>query len=230
LEGANLQLAAVASNVVGVSARQLLEALVAGETAPAVLAELARGRLREKLPALRRALCGRVGEHHRFLLGTLLEQVRQAEGLIARYDGRIAEVTAPLSEAAERLATIPGVSRRAAEVILAEIGPEMGQFPTAGHLASWAGMSPGNKQSAGKRLSGRTTKGSRWLRATLVQVAWAASHTKATIFSATYRRWARRLGKKRALVALGHKLLRVIYRMLKDGTDYSEHLVPGRAA
>jgi len=230
LEDAGIKLGDVASDVLGASGRAMLERIVAGCDDPAELAELARGRLREKLPALRRALCGRVGAHHRFLLGTLLEQVRQAEGLIARYDGRIAEVTAPFAEAAERLEAIPGVSRRAAEVILAEIGPEMGQFPTAGHLASWAGMSPGNKQSAGKRLSGRTTKGSRWLRATLVQVAWAASHTKATIFSVTYRRWARRLGKKRALVALGHKLLRVIYRMLKDGTDYSERLVPGRAA
>jgi transposase len=230
LEDAGVKLGDVASDVLGASGRAMLERIVAGCDDPEQLAELARGRLREKLPQLRRALCGRVGQHHRFLLGTLLEQVRQFEAWIARYDGRIAEVTAPFSEAAERLATIPGVSRRAAEVILAEIGPEMGQFPTAGHLASWAGMSPGNHQSAGKRQHGRTTKGSRWLRATLVQVAWAASHTKATIFSATYRRWARRLGKKRALVALGHKLLRVIYRMLKDGTDYSERLVPGRAA
>jgi transposase len=205
----------------------MLERIVAGCDD---LAELARGRLREKLPQLRRALCGRVGEHHRFLLDTLLDQVRQLEGLIARYDGRIAEVAGTLSEAVERLATIPGVSRRSAEVILAEIGPEMGQFPTVGHLASWAGMSPGNKQSAGKRLSGRTTKGSRWLRVMLVQMAWAASHTKVTTFSHTYRRWARRLGKKRALVALGHKLLWVIDRMLKDGTDYRERLVPGRTA
>jgi transposase len=230
LEDADLKLGDVASDVLGASGRAMLEAIVRGADDPAQLAELARGRLREKIPALRRALAGRLTEHHRFVLRMLLEQVRQLEGLIAGYEARIAEVLGPLSEPVARLATIPGVSRRAAEVIVAEIGPAMGQFPDAAHLCSWAGMCPGNHQSAGKRRSGRTTKGSRWLRAMLVQVAWAASHTKATVFSVTYRRWARRLGKKRALVALGRKILRGIYRMLQDGADYIERLPSPRAA
>ena len=137
---------------------------------------------------------------------------------------------APFAEAAERLETIPGVGRQAAEVIVAEIGTDMTQFPTAGHLASWAGLCPGNNESAGKRRSGRTTKGSQWLRTTLVQVAWAASHTKETIFGARYHRWAKRLGKKKALVAVGHKILVVIYHLLKNQTDYRERQATAPAA
>jgi len=137
---------------------------------------------------------------------------------------------APFAAAAERLQGIPGVGPRAAEVIVAELGPDMTPFATAGHLSSWAGLCPGNDQSAGKRRSGKTTKGSQWLRTTLVQVAWAASHTKETIFSACYQRWAKRLGRKKALVALAHKILVVIYHLLKDGTDYREKWAPPRAA
>ena len=173
---------------------------------------------------------GRVTEHHRFLLRAAMDQVRHLEELIARFTARIEEVMAPFSRAAERLETIPGVSRRAAEVIVAEIGTDMAQFPTAGHLCSWAGMCPGNDVSAGKRRSGRTTKGSVWLRATLVQAAWAASHTKGTGLSERYRRWARRLGKKRAVVALGRKILVLAYELLKGGTDYVERQIPGQAA
>ena len=139
-----------------------------------------------------------------------MDQVGHLENLIARLDSRIAEVMGPLAQAAARLETIPGVGTRAAEVIVAEIGADMGPFPTAGHLASWAGLCPGNNESAGKRRTGRTTKGSVWLRAMLVQVAWAASHTKRTILAASYRALAKRLGKKKALVALGHKILRII--------------------
>lgn len=230
LEGANIKLAGVATDILGASGRAMIEALIRGQDEPAELAELARGRLREKLPQLRAALRGRVTEHHRFLLRAAMDQVRQLEELIARFAARIEEVMAPLAAAAERLATIPGVSRRAAEVIVAEIGTDMAQFPTAGHLCSWAGMCPGNDLSAGKRRSGRTTKGSVWLRATLVQAAWAASHTKATALSDRYRRWARRLGKKRAVVALGHKILVIAYELLKGGTDYVERLAPGQAA
>jgi transposase len=136
----------------------------------------------------------------------------------------------PFAEAAGRLESIPGLGSRAAEVIVAEIGTDMTAFPTAGHLASWAGLCPGNNESAGKRRTGKTTKGSQWLRTVLVQVAWSASHTKRTIFSATYRRWAKRLGKKKALVALGHKILVVIYKLLKDRTEYREHWVEPEAA
>jgi len=230
LEDANIKLAGVASDVLGVSGRDMIRAMVGGQDDPAELAELARKRLREKIPQLRQALHGRVTEHHRFLLGTLLDQVEVLEGLIGRFDERIEAALAPLAEEARRLRTIPGVGPQAAEVILAEVGSDMGQFPTAGHLASWAGLCPGNDLSAGKRRSGKTTKGSQWLRATLVQAAWAASHTKQTIFGVTYRRWVKRLGKKKALVAVARKILVVAYHLLKDRTDYQERLTPAEAA
>jgi transposase len=225
LEDANIELASVATDVLGASGRSMLAAIVAGGDDPAALAGLARGSLRGKAPELERAPRGLVTDHHRFLLRTRLRQVEQLEGLIAEYAARIEAVTVPFAEAAARLETIPGLGGRAAEVIVAEIGADMTAFPTAGHLASWAGMCPGNDESAGKRRTGKTTKGSQWLRTVLVQVAWSASHTKETVFSATYRRWAKRLGKKKALVALGHKILVVIYKLLKDRTDYRERWV-----
>ena len=230
LEDANIKLASVASDVLGVSGRAMIAALIGGETEPDRLADLARRRLRGKIPQLRQALKGRVTEHHRFLLRTLMDHVRHLDDLIERLDQRIEEAMSPLGKAVERLVTIPGVNRRAAEVIVAEIGTDMTKFPSAGHLSSWAGMCSGNHQSAGKRQSGRTTPGDRWLRQVLVQTAWAASHTKKTLLSATYHRWAKRMGKKRALVALGHKILVLIYELLKDQTTYQERLVPDQAA
>ena len=222
LEDANVKLASVASDVLGASGRDMLEALCAGETDPAKLADLARRRLREKIPQLRQALAGRVTDHHRFLLRMHLDHLTHLEGLIGRLGARVEEVLAPFAEAARRLATIPGVSQRVAEVVLAEIGTDMGQFPSAAHLASWAGLCPGNHESAGKRKTGRTTKGDRWLRAALVQAAWAASHTKGTYLQAQYHHLARRRGRKRALVAVAHTLPGIIYRLLKDGTTYRE--------
>jgi transposase len=230
LEDANLKLAGVATDVLGASGRAMIARLIQGETDPQRLADEAKGTLRRKVLPLRQALQGRVTEHHRFLLGALMDQIRQLEGLIERYSARIVEAMRPFAAAEQRLMTIPGVGRQAAEVLVAELGPDMAKFPTSGHLASWAGVCPGNNQSGGKRRDGKTTKGSRWLRATLVQVAWAASHTKATIFGATYRRWAKRLGKKKALIAVGHKILVVAYHLLKAGTDYRERLVEGQAA
>ena len=239
LEAANIKLSSVATDVLGVSGRAMIAGLIAGESDPARLAGEARGSLRKKVIPLRRALEGRVTEHHRFQLRLLMDQLGQLEGLIGRLDARIAEVMEatpsedrppPFREAAARLTTIPGIAARSAEVIVAEIGPDMAKFATAGHLASWAGLCPGNDRSAGKRRSGRTTKGSRWLRMTLVQAAWAASHTKGTILAATYRKAVKRLGKKKALVALGHKILRIIYEMLTEKTDYVERLQPGQAA
>jgi transposase len=218
LEDANVKLAGVASDVLGVSGRDMLEALIAGETDPAKLADLARKRLREKIPALQ----GRVTEHHRFLLRMHLDHVTHLEELIGRLGARIEEALAPFAEAEERLQTIPGVSQRVAETVLAEIGPRMEQFPSADHLASWAGMCPGNNESAGKRRSGRVTKGNRWLKRILVQAAWAASHTKGTYLAAQYRRLSKRRGCKRALVAVGHTLLVMIYHVLKRGTTYAE--------
>jgi transposase len=230
LEDANIKLASVATDVLGASGRAMLAALVGGREDPAALAALARGSLRGKAPELTQALRGLVADHHRFLLRTLLRQVDQLEALVAEYSARIEEVASPFVEAAARLETIPGLGGRAAEVIVAEIGTDMTVFPTAGHLASWAGLCPGNDESAGKRRSGKTTKGSQWLRTVLVQVAWSASHTKETIFSATYRKWAKRLGKKKALVALGHKILVVIYKLLKDRTEYRERWIAPEAA
>jgi transposase len=223
LEDANIKLGSVASDVLGVSGRDMLEAIVGGQEDAQVLADLARRRLRAKIPELRLALTGRVTDHHRFLLRLLLDNLTQQEGLIARLSVRITEVLpSPFGEAVQRLATIPGIDERAAENILAEIGTDMGQFPTAGHLASWTGLCSGNRESAGKRQSGKTTKGNRWLRTTLVQVAWAASHTKDTYLAAQYRRLAGRRGKKRALVALGHTILVIIYHLLRDQTTYRE--------
>src|SRR5262249_21122124 len=222
LEDANIKLAAVATDVLGVSGRNMLEAICTGETDPVKLADMARKRLRAKIPALQQALEGRITDHHRFLLRMHLDHVRHLDELIARLSVRVEEVMRPFAEAAQRLATIPGISDRVAETVVAEIGTDMNQFPTAEHLASWAGMCPGNNESGGKRRSGKTTKGSRWLRTALVQAAWAASHTKGTYFTSLYKRLAGRRGRKRALVALGHSLLTVIWHVLKHGTTYIE--------
>jgi len=230
LEDANIKLAGVATDVMGVSGRAMIRELIAGGSDPGALAELARARLRKKLPELRQALEGRVTDHHRFQLRLLMEQVEHLEGWIAALGARIDEMMGPFREAAQRLGRIPGVGRVAAEVIVAEIGVDMTKFPTAGHLATWAGMCPGNNRTAEKRRSGKTTKGSQWLRTTLVQVAWAASHTKETIFAAAYRKWVKRLGKKKALVAVAHKILVVAYMLLKNKTDYEERWSPAQAA
>jgi transposase len=222
LEDANVKLASVATDVLGVSGRDMLEALIAGEEDAAKLADLARKRLREKIPQLQLALQGRVTDHHRFLLRMHLDHVTHLEELIARLSGRIEEKMAPFAEAEQRLETIPGVSQRVAETVVAEIGVDMKQFPSDGRLASWAGMCSGNHESAGKRRSGRITKGDRWLKRILVQAAWAASHTKGTYLAAQYRRLSRRRGRKRALVAVGHTLLVIVYHVLKRGTTYVE--------
>lgn len=225
LEDANIKLASVATDVLGASGRSMLAAIIDGGDDPTNLASLARGSLRRKTAELTQALHGFVSDHHRFLLRTLLRQIEHLEGQIAEYTARIEEVTLPFAEAAGRLETIPGLGPRAAEVIVAEIGTDMTAFPSSGHLASWAGLCPGNNESAGKRRTGRTTKGSQWLRTVMVQVAWSASHTKETILSASYRRWAKRLGKKKALVALGHKILVLIYKLLKDQDVYQERWI-----
>jgi len=229
LEEANIKLGSVASDVLGVSGRAMIRALIDGEDDPAELAELAKRRLRGKIPQLKLALHGRITEHHRFLLRALLDQLAFLESLIVRYDARIEEVSAPFAESMQLLQGVPGVATQAAEVIVAEIGTDMTTFPTHGHLSSWAGICPGNNESAGKRRSGKTSKGSQWLRTTLVQVAWAASHTKETIFSACYHRWAKRLGKKKALVAVAHKILVVIWCLLKNRTEYQERWTPAKA-
>jgi transposase len=222
LEGANVKLASVATDIMGKSARQMLKALIAGSTDASEMARLAKGKLRAKIPQLEQALRGCFGAHQRFLVAQQLAHIDFLEETIERLSAQIAERVRPFEEVIERLETIPGVGRRTAEAILAEIGPEVSRFPTAGHLASWAGMCPGNNESGGKRRSGTTTKGNPWLRAALVEAAKAAGRTKETYLSAQYRRLATRRGKKRAAVAVGHTILVIAYHLLKHSRSYEE--------
>jgi transposase len=226
LEGANIKLAAVASDVLGVSGRQMLSALVAGETDPAILAELAQGRLRDKLPLLEQALRGSVAGHQRFLLARQLAHIEFLEASIAEVSAEIAERLRPFAAEQARLVTIPGVGVRTAEVLLAEIGADMSRFPAAKHLASWAGMCPGNDESGGKRRSGKTRKGNPWLRSALVEAARAAGRSKGTALGAPYQRLASRRGAKRAAVAVGHHILVIGYHLLADGTVYQQREAP----
>ncbi len=222
LEGANIKLASVATDITGTSGRAMLAALVAGTTDARTLADLAKGRLREKLPDLERALTGQMAAHQRFLLAQQLAHIDFLEVAIDRVSAEIAEQLRPFEEAISRLDTIPGVGRRIAEVLLAEIGPDMTRFPSASHLASWAGMCPGNNESAGKRKSGKTRKGSPWLRAALVEAAQAAGRTKQTYLGAQYRRLALRRGTKRAVIAVGHTILVIAYYLLQRDDRYHD--------
>lgn len=224
LEDANIKLASVVTDIRGASARAMLEAILAGEKDPQVLAELARGRMRTKREQLAQAVVGNFTRHHAFLVTEQLRHLDYLGETIERVGAEIAErLNDEDKEAAvELLDTIPGVSRRTAEVILAEVGSDMTRFPSAKHLASWAGMCPGNHQSGGKRLSGKTRKGSPWLRQTLVEVAHVAAKTKNTYLSAQYRRIAARRGKKRALIALGHTILIIMYQILSNAQPYQE--------
>jgi transposase len=222
LEDAGIKLASVASDPLGVSGRAMLEALVAGTHDPQVLAELARGRLRAKLPALREALQGRFGAHHGLLVGEMLARIDQMDETIERLSAEVARVAAPFSPLLGLLMTIPGVSRRTAEVIVAEIGPDMGRFPTAAHLASWAGVCPGNNESAGKHGSGRTRKGSKWLRVALVEAAHAAARTKNSYLATQYARLRGRRGPKKAALAVAHSILVIAWHLLTRGEPYTD--------
>ena len=222
LEGANIKLGDVATDIMGLSSRQMLAALAAGETDAAAMAHLAQGRLRDKLPALERALAGCMGAHQRFLLARQLAHIDFLDASIAEVSAEIAERLRPGEAELERLATIPGVGRRTAELLVAEIGTDMRRFPTAAHLASWAGMCPGNDESAGKRRSGKTRKGSPWLRSTLIEAARAAGRSKGTYLAAQYHRLAARRGTKRAAVAVGHTILVIAYRLLSEGDVYRD--------
>lgn len=186
------------------------------------MAQLAKGRLRAKQDMLEQALAGRVQAHHRFILKELLCQVDSLDESIERFDAEIEAYCRPFEEAIQRLDTIPGVARETAEVIVSEIGVDMSRFPSADHLASWAGVAPGNHESAGKRLSGRTTKGNQALVGALTQAAWAASHTKSTYLSAQYHRLASRRGQKKALVAVAHSILVIAYHLIKNQDTYHE--------
>jgi transposase len=221
LEGANIKLASVASDVMGVSGRAMLSALLEGTQTPEAMANLAKGQLRSKRDQLEQALTGRMGAHHRFILTELLCQIDGIDEAVARFDAQIEAEGRPFEAAVERLDTIPGIARRAAEVIVAEIGIDMERFATAEHLASWAGMVPGNYESAGKQLSGRTRKGNQILRNILVQVAYAAGRTH-TYLGAQYRRLAARRGSKRAAVAVGHTILVIAYHLIQRQEVYKD--------
>lgn len=222
LEDANIKLASVATNVLGVSGRAMLMAIVAGEQDAQVLAELSKGQLRNKMGELRMALEGRVTPHHRFLLGQLEQDLRHVESQIAAVEAEIERRNAPREQQLARLCTIPGVSWVTAWCLLAETGSDMNQFPSAAHLASWAGLCPGNYESAGKRLSGKTRRGSPALRRCLCQAGWAISRQHNNYLSALYRRLAARRGAKRAVMAVAHAVLVIAYHVLKNDVDYKE--------
>jgi transposase len=222
LEDTNLKLASVATDIVGLSSRTMLERLLSGEKNAAILAGLAKGRLRQKREALEAALEGVLRPHHRFLLVELLAQLDYLEEAVERVSGKIQEYTAPFQQEIEQLDTIPGINRTQAETLLAEVGADVSRFPTPGHLSSWAGVCPGNDESAGKRRSGKIRRGSPWLRTALVEAAHGAGRTKNTYLGAQYHRLAARRGKKKALVAVAHSILVIAYHVLTRKEPYHD--------
>ena len=222
LESANVKLGSVASNIVGQSGRRMLYAIVEGEQDPARLAGLALGRLQEKEGELARALQGRFTDHLRSLLRDLLEDLRHTDQRVEQFERAIRSRVEPQAAVLERLRTIPGVDEVTAWTIVSEIGFDMSVFPSADHLASWAGLCPGNDESAGKRRSGRTRKGNRYLRRSLVQNAWAVAHTKESFLTSLFLRLARRRGLKKAALAVAHRILVIAYYILRDGEVYHE--------
>ena len=226
LEGANIKLASVATDILGKSSRDLLrdmlEALVRGASDGTDLAQLARGRLREKIPQLEQALAGQFGAHHRFLIAQQLAHIDFLDAALERVSAEIGERLRPFESKLERVQTIPGVGRRTAEILVAEIGTDLTRFPSVRHLASWAGLCPGNDESAGKRRSGRTRQGSPWLRTALVEAAQAAARTKDTYLAAQYRRLAARRGAKRAALAVAHSILGMVYVLLTRQEGYHD--------
>jgi transposase len=222
LQDAGVKLSSVATDILGKSGRDMLEALVRGTRDPEMLAEFARGRLRTKIPALRLALEGRFGPTHAVVVGEILAHLDYLDEAIGRVSERIDEVIAPFAVARDLLTAIPGIDRRLAEAIVAEVGVDMGRFPTAAHLASWAGMCPGQHESAGKSRSGRARHGDSWLQRHLAVAAMAAARTKDSYFAAQYARLARTRGKAKARKAVGHSILVVVWHMLSTGATYEE--------
>lgn len=220
LQDAGIKLTTYASNILGVSGRDMMRALIAGNDDPQVLADLARGRMRAKIPQLTLALTGRFREHHAFLPEHMLDHIEALEAEIAALDARIEQVIAPFATQIDLLCTIPGVEVRSAQVLIAEIGVDMSVFPTPAHLASWAAMCPGQPESAGKHGSGKTRKGSKWLRATLTQSATCATRSNGTYLQARYHRLRTRRGHARAVIAVGHDILLAAYRILDTGQPY----------
>jgi len=234
LEDANIKLVTVVSDIMGVSGRRILKAMVAGETNAAKLAGLGSSRLKAPRSDLAAALDGRMTAHHRFLISHHLGLIEELERRISAFDARISEALAPFRDAMERLITAPGIGRLAAEVIMAEIGPDMSPFPTAGHLVSWAGLAPRLDESAGKRRSTRVRHGAPWLKPVLVQCAWSAARAKGTYLQAQFFRLKARRGPKKAAIAVAASILTAVYHMLKHGTFYedlgADHLIKRDAA
>lgn len=222
LEDAAIKLGSVASDVLGVSGRAMIEALIAGERDPERLAELAKGQLRNKIPELVKALHGRFGDHHAVLLRMHLDHIDHLDETISALDERIDQLIGPFAEARELLCSIPGVGQRVANVIIAETGADMARFPTAGHLASWAGLCPGNDESAGKRKTGKTRPGDVWLTDALTQAAWVAARSKDNFLKARFWRLARRIGKKKAVIAVAHQILTIVWHVLTTNTPYQD--------
>jgi transposase len=228
LQDAGIKLSSVASDPLGVSGRAMLAALVAGSRDPEVLAELAKGTLRKKIPLLRQALEGRFDAHHALLVAEILEQLDALDASVGRLSDEIDRLIAPFADARDRLASIPGVDKRAAEAIIGEIGVDMSRFPTPGHLASWAGMCPGQHESAGKSRHGTARRGDTWLGRALATSAMSAAQSKDTYLAAQYRRIAAHRGKRRARKAVGHSILVACWHILADeettftelGSDY----------
>ncbi len=222
LEGANIKLGAVASDVLGASGREMLAALVAGTTDTAALADLAKGTLRHKIPDLERALRGRFGDHQRFLIARQLAHIDALDATLEEVTQEIAARMRPFEAVITRWDGITGVGRRTAETLVAELGVDMGRWPSHQHLASWAGLCPGNDESAGKRKAGKTRKGNPWLRAALIEAAQAAGRTKDTYLGAQYHRLAARRGKKKAAMAVAHSILVIAYHLVKDDCDFAD--------
>jgi transposase len=222
LEGANIKLAAVATSLLGKSARDMLQALLGGEEDPVALAELARGRMRAKTPQLRQALQGNVHPFQKVILRQILAHIEFLEASMAQLEAEIDQRLRPYEQAVQLLQTIPGVKAIAAATLVAEVGVDMTRFPSSGHLASWAGVCPGNKQSGGKRLSGKTRSGNAWLKAVLCEVVWANARSQTSYLGAQFRRLSRRRGVYKALVAVAHSLLVMVYHVLKTRQPYTE--------
>jgi len=222
LEDANIKLDSVVTDILGLSGRRIIEALIAGQTMPQALASLAHRRIHASADELEAALRGRVTKHHRFLLKLHLDHIDALDAALARIDGEVSANVEPFRTAIEMLSTIPGISTLSAEVIVAEIGIDMSRFETASHLISWAGLCPKNDESAGKRRSNRMKKGAPWLKTTLIQCAWAASRKKNSYLQAQYLRIRSRRGAKKAIGAVAASMLTAAYHMLKDGTLYQD--------
>lgn len=222
LQDAGIKLSSVATDVMGVSGRAMIEALVRGTTEPEVLADLAKGRLRKKLPALQQALTGKFRKHHAFMASQILTLIESIEATLEDVSAQIAEMMRPFEETVTRLKPVPGLDRKVIEDILAEITDDMSPFPTSRHIASWTAICPGNNESAGKKKSGKTRHGNKWLRAALIQAARAAVRDRDSYFAAQYRHIVVRRGDAKAIVAVAHSILVVIYHMLRDGTAYAD--------